>query len=168
MPTNYWWAFCPSILEIKENWIGRWSFGQKRINIVIIIKFSHSKQVALTSETKLCSINLFFFFFNYYYYFGGGWILLMTKKFWKHIGSSKLIRYPSWDFFAPVNSTGRGVIPPPVAYNCCVSVFPSNARIDPTTQLICDFVIKMIYLNLLSEYSVRRVRTVLAVQRMQS
>ena len=23
---------------------------------------------------------------------------------------------------------------PPVAYNCCVSVLPSNARIDPTTQ----------------------------------
>ena len=41
------------------------------------------------------------------------WILLMTTKFWKPIGSSKLIRHPRWDFFAPVNSTGRGVPPPP-------------------------------------------------------
>ena len=42
-----------------------------------------------------------------------GWILLMTTKFWKPIGSSKLIRHPKWEFFAPVNSTGRGVPPPP-------------------------------------------------------
>ena len=37
----------------------------------------------------------------------------MTTKFWKPIGSSKLIRHPKWNFFAPVNSTGRGILPPP-------------------------------------------------------
>ena len=37
----------------------------------------------------------------------------ILMKFWKLIGSWKLIRHPSWDFFAPVNSSGRGVIPPP-------------------------------------------------------
>ena len=36
----------------------------------------------------------------------------MTTKFGKPIGSSKLIRDPRCDFFAPVNSTGRGVAPP--------------------------------------------------------
>ena len=36
----------------------------------------------------------------------------MTTEFWKPIGSSKIIRHPRWDFFAPVNST-RGVPPPP-------------------------------------------------------
>ena len=34
----------------------------------------------------------------------------MTTKFWMPIGSSKLMRHPIWDFVAPVNSTGRGVI----------------------------------------------------------
>ena len=37
----------------------------------------------------------------------------MTTKFWKPIGSSNLIRNPRWEFFAPVNSTGRGAPPPP-------------------------------------------------------
>ena len=37
----------------------------------------------------------------------------ITSKFWKHIGSSKLIRHPRWVFFAPVNSARRGVHPPP-------------------------------------------------------
>ena len=65
-----------------------------------------------------------------------GWILLMTAKFWKPIGSSKLIRHPRWDFLAPVNSTGSPTI--------AVSVFfPSNAKIDPTTQQLigetCSF-----------------------------
>ena len=45
---------------------------------------------------------------------------LYLMKFWKHIGSWKLIRHPS---FVPVNSSGLGVSPltpprPPVAYNC--------------------------------------------------
>ena len=43
-----------------------------------------------------------------------GWILLMMTKFWKPIGSSKLIRHSRWDFFVPVNnSTGRGIPQPP-------------------------------------------------------
>ena len=32
-------------------------------------------------------------------------------KFWKPTSSWKLIRHPSWKFFAPVNSSGRGVPP---------------------------------------------------------
>ena len=36
----------------------------------------------------------------------------MTTKFWKPKGSSKLIRHSRYDFFAPVDSTGRGVPPP--------------------------------------------------------
>ena len=42
----------------------------------------------------------------------------------KALGSSKLIRQPRWDFFAPFNSTGRVKWIDPT----------SNARIDPTTQ----------------------------------
>ena len=49
----------------------------------------------------------------YIHIFLKGWILLMTTKFWKPIGSSKLIRHSRYDFFAPFNSTGRGVLPPP-------------------------------------------------------
>ena len=48
---------------------------------------------------------------------------LITTKFWKPIGSSKLTRHPRWDFFAPVNSTGRGVPP-----------LPSTSRL----QLLCQ------------------------------
>ena len=63
----------------------------------------------------------------------------MTTKFWKPIGSSKLIWHPRWDFFAPVNSTGRGVQPGPTPVHrlptIAVSVFfLSNARIDKTIQ----------------------------------
>ena len=45
-------------------------------------------------------------------FFLEGWILLMTTKFSKPVGRSKLLRHPRWDFFAPVNSTGRCVPPP--------------------------------------------------------
>ena len=61
----------------------------------------------------------------------------MTTKFWKPIGSSKLIRHPRWDFFAPVNSTGLGVPPPPSTGRPTITVsvfYPRNASIDPTTQ----------------------------------
>ena len=37
----------------------------------------------------------------------------MTTKFWKPMGSLKLIRHPRSDFFAPVNSAGCGVPPHP-------------------------------------------------------
>ena len=65
------------------------------------------------------------------------WILLTATKFWKPIGSSKIIRHPRWDFLHQL--TVQGVVSshprPPVAYNCCVSVFiQANARIDPATQ----------------------------------
>ena len=57
-----------------------------------------------------------------------------------HIGSWKLIRHPSWDSFAPVNSTGCGVPPPrpPVAYTCCVSVLPSMHLEDRTDKFATD------------------------------
>ena len=61
----------------------------------------------------------------------------MTTKFWKPIGSSKLIRHPRWDIFSPVNCTGHGVPPPPSTGRLkllCQCFYPSNARIDPTTQ----------------------------------
>ena len=58
-----------------------------------------------------------------YIYIFKGWIVLTTTKFWKPIGSWKLIRHPRWDFLAPVNSTGRGVPQP-----------PSNGRL----QLLCQ------------------------------
>ena len=52
----------------------------------------------------------------------------MTTKFWKPIGSSKLIRHPRWDFYALVNSTGRVVPPTPVHRSpaFAVSVFFSK------------------------------------------
>ena len=56
----------------------------------------------------------------------------MTTKCWKPIGgSSRLISHPRWDFFAPVNSTGCGVPPPPVHRSPTIAVsvfFKSNAR----------------------------------------
>ena len=51
--------------------------------------------------------------------------------------SSKLIRHPRWDFFAPVNSTGLGVPPPPSTGRLqllCQCFFQAHARIDPKTQ----------------------------------
>ena len=68
-------------------------------------------------------------------------IINIWMKFWKPIGNWKPIRHHSWNFFAPVNISGRGVPHPrpPVAYNCCVSVFQAcNARIEPTTLQLID------------------------------
>ena len=59
-------------------------------------------------------------------------------KFSKPISSWKLIRHSRWDFLHQL--TVQVVVSPrlTVAYNCCVSVLPTNARIDPTTQQLID------------------------------
>ena len=107
---------------------------------VVRVPHCHSRQwcgcrTATVGSGAGATLAKYIYIYIYIYFFFKGWILLMTTKFWKPIGSSKLIRHPRWDFFAPVNSTGRGVPHPrpPVAYNCCL-FYPSNARIDPPTQ----------------------------------
>ena len=64
----------------------------------------------------------------------------MTTKLWKPIGSSKLIRHPRWDFFAPVNSTGRGVPPPTSTSHLQLlwQAFPSMQCEDRTDNFATD------------------------------
>ena len=70
-----------------------------------------------------------FFFFG-----GGGNFINIWMKFWKPIGGWKLIRHPSWSFFAPVNSSGLGVPPPSSTYRLQLlcQCFPSM-QCEPTT-----------------------------------
>ena len=67
----------------------------------------------------------------------------ISIKFWKPVGIWKLIRHPSWDIKFLHQLTVQGFMSPhprpPVAYNCCVSVFQACiARIEPTTLQLID------------------------------
>ena len=55
----------------------------------------------------------------------------ILMKFWKPQGSWALIRLPSWDFFAPVDCSWRGVPPTPVHQSptIAVSVFYQAMRL---------------------------------------
>ena len=75
-----------------------------RVNSIFFIKSINLLSFTLISYEVGSPLRCFFL---------KGRILLMKTKHWKPIGSSKLIRHPRWDFFAPVNSTGRGVPPHP-------------------------------------------------------
>ena len=66
------------------------------------------------------------------------YIIYITTKFWKPIHQLEANQAPQMGlFFAPVNSTGRGV-PPPLSTGrlqlLCQCSFHAHERTDPTTQ----------------------------------
>ena len=118
------WTHSDLIIMLKHNNRCVWFRVVTRTsNFVteVITKISHlpkmfivgNYRVSLEVVAFLCDIVQFLACVFIFCIFFKGWILLMTTKFWRSIGSSKLIRHPRWDFFAPVNSTGRAVPPPP-------------------------------------------------------
>ena len=102
-------------------------------------------------------------------FFFEGWIWLISEWNSGSPWQLKANQHPSWNFFLH-QLTVQGVVSlyqrPPVAYNCCVSVFQAcNARIEPTTLQLIDETCTNRYSSTSATSRGRRNDTQLFVQR---